>query len=546
MTSPRPAGAAPGTATADYLRVHRDTPRGPRRPPLFKQYPGSVRIPLPWPAAPHPGRFAGSLALLGSLASAYAPTRFQFYTTAAMATLGGFPATNTAPTLRGGVRRAVPSGGAYYPAELYLAVTGGFAPGPGVYHYDATHHTLETLATDDPQASLRAALGRAPTPYTLLVSCRMWKNASTYGAFGYRLGCLDTGALAGQLLHRAPDGTDLRLVFDDRTLDALLGLDPDIESVYAVVLAGPPPAAPPAPAPHADAPAAAAPQRPAPGANAVRGLESDLELRAAAHPSAVRLHHASLRGATADRARDVPTSDAFRRSPGRDGPTAADRWRRPAESGRRIDLPEPLALPESLDPARADAALRSAVRFTGDAMTVRQLGTLLAWLLTGYRCDITGTRAGAGRLAAYCLPSRVTGLAPGPYAYDPATHSLRSAPGGDGHGFTPTGVLGGLRTATARLFLFADTDPGRRGYGDRWYRMQHVLAGIAVQRCRLAASAVGIGCRPVSDHDSAAVRAMFGVPRGQVDVVQLLVGPAAPRAGVVDIGLSGQPEGRGA
>jgi SagB-type dehydrogenase family enzyme len=424
-----------------------------------------------------------------------------------MTALGGQP--YSAPVAANqGVRRAVPSGGAYYPAELYAAVVGDASLPGGVYHYDAVHHTLEELATGDPRPWLRAALGREPGPCTLLVTCRLWKNSPKYTVFGYRLGCVDTGVLAGQLLAAGPAPVRIQFTAADDRLGDPLGLDPELEAVYAAVT----------PAVPAEFAAARPSATVAPPVRARSlGLMLDRRMAGEAHPAAVRLHGASRRatvGAAAPR------------------PAAAHH---PAP----IDLPPPA----TVDSGQARGIRHSAGRFGAAPVPAAALATVLRYLAAGYPSDLPGTEPWCAHLTAYCAIERVPDIPPGVYRYDPATHTLAPLRAGLDGGLRAvrTDATGTLRTPAACVFLFTDLAAGTKLAGDRWYRIASLLAGIAVQQAGLAAAVVGLGCRPSFAYRAEPARALFGLPDRQVDLVQLVLGHEVAQHGVVDLDLAGAP-----
>ncbi|MFD0473631.1 nitroreductase family protein [Nonomuraea thailandensis] len=56
-----------------------------------------------------------------------------------------------------------------------------------------------------------------------------------------------------------------------------------------------------------------------------------------------------------------------------------------------------------------------------------------------------------------------------------------------------------LRGAAAVLIPVGDPVAGARTFGDRWYRMQQMEAGLIAQRATLAATALGLAARIHSD-----------------------------------------------
>ena len=139
-------------------------------------------------------------------------------------------------------RRNVASGGALYPAEIYLCLKGFRGLRAGVYHYDPKGHRLILLREGDLTHYVQDALGieleEDEGSFYLLLTVRFCKNFFKYFNFSYRLHGLDTGVLAGQLL------TLLKVLgmhatvhynFVDQDLRHLLNIDLHEETIYAVI-----------------------------------------------------------------------------------------------------------------------------------------------------------------------------------------------------------------------------------------------------------------------------------------------------------------------
>jgi SagB-type dehydrogenase family enzyme len=150
--------------------------------------------------------------------------------------------------------RAVPSGGALYPLEVYAVLARVEHVEPGLYHLDPMRPALEVLTLGaSPLAALREAAvypeiveGCAAT---LLVTGVFWRSRFKYGLRGYRFALLEAGHLVQNVLLMCV-ALGLAAVplggFYDRPVDELLGADGVNESVlYAVCLgrraADPPP-----------------------------------------------------------------------------------------------------------------------------------------------------------------------------------------------------------------------------------------------------------------------------------------------------------------
>jgi SagB-type dehydrogenase family enzyme len=142
--------------------------------------------------------------------------------------------------------RAVPSGGALYPLELYAAVLqdGGLAM--GLYHVDPLSPGLEVIRSGLGAEEL-AALSSYPDTVSscavlVLVAAIFGRTRFKYGLRGYRFALLEAGHVAQNLILAA---TALGIAsvplgaFYDRRVDAFLGLDGVNESTLYAIALGP-------------------------------------------------------------------------------------------------------------------------------------------------------------------------------------------------------------------------------------------------------------------------------------------------------------------
>jgi SagB-type dehydrogenase family enzyme len=145
------------------------------------------------------------------------------------------------------VRRPVPSAGALYPLELYVAALAVSGVEPGVYHYDPFRHRLALLGPA-PFRELGQALvdpGLVDVAAAIVVvTAVFWRSRVKYGARGYRFALLEAGHLVQNALLAA---ADLHLAalpvggFHDVVLDRVVAADGlDEACLYALVLAGAP------------------------------------------------------------------------------------------------------------------------------------------------------------------------------------------------------------------------------------------------------------------------------------------------------------------
>ncbi|MBQ1065846.1 hypothetical protein [Micromonospora sp. D75] len=487
--------------TGRYLAAVRDDTGQPTAylPPCGKRYPGATRRPLRWPG---PGS-----ALTGAPPDTRTPSRL-------------LPGWHT-------LRRSVPSGGAFHPNEIYLAWAGSPDLAAGVYHYDPPHHCLELLRPGSPAARLDRLLGVAAAPrHALLLTHRPWKNTSKYGAFGYRLGIVDSGVLLAQLLTSPVDATP-RLDLDPALAGELLGLDAELEATYAAIEF---------PA-YADVPGTPLASGGPPPAT---GLDHDRLGHDAAHPSAVALHRARYdRPADAD----PPSAD---RLPADGGPARrlpADRLPVGPAAGRALDLPP--ARPLDLVAA---AARRASAANLGPGLTAGQVADILA---------CAAGRASSPALAAlarqplypeiWCLARAVDGIPADAYRYQPHHHRLvpTGPPGAaDDAAAYPHRVDRRMVTRGATLYLVhAGSRPVDQLSPASFHRL-HLLAGVALHLAGLAATATGAASRALGGLTADAVAARLGLPDGASPLTQLLVGTPAPRPGALAAHLTeGNPHG---
>lgn len=140
--------------------------------------------------------------------------------------------------------RAVPSGGALFPLEVYVIPWHVEGLPLALYHFDPLRRVLEWLRGGNLAADVRAAtvyddlaLGGG---VLFVVSGVFWRTRFKYGLRGYRFALLECGHLAQNIL-LAATAFGLRSVpiggFYDRRVDELLGLDGVNEStLYAVAV----------------------------------------------------------------------------------------------------------------------------------------------------------------------------------------------------------------------------------------------------------------------------------------------------------------------
>jgi SagB-type dehydrogenase family enzyme len=144
--------------------------------------------------------------------------------------------------------RAVPSGGALYPLELYVAALHVDGLGPGLYHFDPLRPSLAVVG-DSVTAGDVAALSTYPEivgacAAVIFVAAVFGRTRFKYGVRGYRFALLEAGHV-GQNVLLAATALGLGAVplggYYDRLTDQFLGLDGVNEStLYTLAVGGVP------------------------------------------------------------------------------------------------------------------------------------------------------------------------------------------------------------------------------------------------------------------------------------------------------------------
>jgi SagB-type dehydrogenase family enzyme len=135
--------------------------------------------------------------------------------------------------------RSVPSAGALYPAEIYLAWPGLSDLKQGLYYYDIHEFLVKSLRNEDPSATLQKALAlKAPhtRQISFLLSGIFFRSAWKYRKRAFRYVMLDIGHLIETLyfsLRLFGISCSIHYDFDDELLCRLAGLDGKREACFA-------------------------------------------------------------------------------------------------------------------------------------------------------------------------------------------------------------------------------------------------------------------------------------------------------------------------
>jgi SagB-type dehydrogenase family enzyme len=480
-----------------------------KAPGNFKLYRGCEQIPLGYePLAHQAARVCLSGKHLGQMLSdIYGFTR-QCHT------IGSLPVPapdSSSPGRRSRqfvLHRPVASGGALFPCELYLLI-GQEKPLPaGLYHYDAVHHALDILRQGDNSAHASACLAlpsSLPT-FTLLLSCLFWKSGYKYGAFSYRLHSLDIGVVIAQcqaVIARYGLTTCVHYQFLDSAINQLPGLDDLYESIYAVITCTETrrgeqrrehhaPLIQLEPLSFLTEPAAA------PGTSLAQW------------PLLEQLHHASC----------ICSPDSFRRIgrlPAIMPPAALD----------TVLLPRCSPLPDLLTGLHERRSASG--YFWPGTLALQQLADLFLLCTQRYASDLDGNSASLQHTLFYCAVHKVEGLEEGIYYYQPEKHSLELVRAGD--------VCADIQRLQTNLNFMMNNvnicilqvvcyEDGFQAYGDRWYRIQNMEAGIAIQRLSLAAAALKLECRVSLGFHVQAANALLSLPPDFHCIAEVMIASA--------------------
>ena len=141
--------------------------------------------------------------------------------------------------------RAVPSGGALYPLELFVAALRVDGLEPGLYHFDPLRSCLESVRTGLDAAEV-AAVSTYPEIVDgcaafLVIAAVFGRTRFKYGLRAYRFALLEAGHV-GQNVLLAATALGFAAVplggFYDRRTDEFLGLDGVNESTLYTIAVG--------------------------------------------------------------------------------------------------------------------------------------------------------------------------------------------------------------------------------------------------------------------------------------------------------------------
>jgi len=457
------------------------------QPRTTKAYEGADPLPLPR-VSPEPTRTAGDV-LSGKPPSRPEPVPSNVEDLARVLFLAYAP---TAVMRHAGgehVLRSVPSAGALYPTEIYLACGGVRGLEDGLYHYGPLEGRLHRLRDRD------IFPGQHAPAIRFFLSAVAFRSAWKYRARSYRYHLLDTGhAVESLVLALAALGRSgtVGLDFDDDGLNRLLGLDTAREVALAWVdpsgEKGPDPMPDPSPLPESVL-------------RASRTSEAEVD-----YPAMREIHE---QGKTVHRPaeKDMPPSMVHRLG---------------LEPASWSAIPAAGSRPSGASYADVVQARRSSRNFVREPLSPEAFSLLAATLVSGGSGSNPPAAVGVGMIVG-----RVEGTPPGFYLLDPGRGRFGAVRAGDLTSPMARICLDQAWAAGAALHVLfmAELDLLDRIRGARGYRHAMLEAGRLGHRTYLAATALGLGCCGIGAFYDSEAHALLGLGDGARLLYLMAVGP---------------------
>jgi SagB-type dehydrogenase family enzyme len=368
--------------------------------------------------------------------------------------------------------RSVASAGALYPFELYAAVRDVVGLPDGLYHHTVALHALTLLRSGNlmPTIAKSVKLIRAQRPSAVFfLTSIFFRSSWKYRDRAYRYNLLDTGHLAENLmlaLRALSLEFELLYDFDDRKVNALLGLDTNREVCLAVASVS----VEQAPEIDGDPPMKGAPKGLA-SASRVAGKEIDYPLIRAVHESTYRIEK--------PQAVTPPVLESLGLS---------------IEPGEK--LPAEFEWPEVMNYSDAIFRRRSNRNFVRTKLSAQALVSLLDLLCVAHQEAPESRLIETGSVAVGFLTGEIEDLEPGFYVLDRDRRSIslvNPVPMID----TMTHVCldqQWLRNCSVHFLFICNLKRVHKAWGPRGYRHALMTAGGLGQRLYVGATAMRIGC----------------------------------------------------
>ncbi|WP_283152619.1 SagB/ThcOx family dehydrogenase [Guptibacillus hwajinpoensis] len=407
-------------------------------------------------------------------------------------------------------RRFPPSGGGLYPSELYLYLKLDELPN-GIYHYDVAHHRLLLLRKGHFDSYLSSALGSSSHLSScfgaVIITTMFWKNFFKYNNFSYRLQGLDAGALIGQLLEVSKCFRfypKVHFQFLDSAINHLLGLEELEESTYAVIPLSKHNIV------HEEAPGECSAVELVKEIPKIKPTHYQRSQNVLPFPEIAQLHHATLLESTGLIRGLKKSEEKFEDKP-------------------KIALPKAREITKDLAHV-CQNRYSPEMDFNGQRIDQIQLASLLkeSTDFYAYANDLDKEENQLPRVSIYGCFYHVEGIPNGAYRYDPTSHSLLTIKEGDFRLDLQAGMSlhnVNLHQVPICLHLVGDRTYHKAELGYRGYRIQHMEAGMLLQRLLLTASALGMNGHPLLGFDINGCDDIYELEAAQkTTIIQIPVG----------------------
>lgn len=494
------------------------------QPSRYKTYPGLRRFALD---AFAPLRFSGDLC---APVADYpiVPDRLIClgHLLALSAGVNSFPQVRSETSIEASQRflRAVPSGGALYPWEIYVYWRERESLPQGLYHYDPAHHELALLAEGNFDRLVEESLGNGNEALTadvlLFASTVYWKSYFKYRDYCAHLQSLDIGVLVSQLSYLAPAlgfQSNTLLNFRDEPLCNLLGISLDDEAVHAVVYLR-----------HATSEA----EDSTPTQVSKAATNTGSEPPVASYPPALERSREVL---PAYMVRLLNRASVIHAEKMKHGAAPPSQW--PGNVQEAI----PLANRFKTATRPLGAVLRERrtgiAAFSSQQLEQGELRSLLSFASLDPPVDIGGPVGVSSCVSLFVAAHRVKGVDPGIYRYEPTLEALLPICRRPARALaTELQQLYRLQnlcflSAAAVVFVVGDYARALALYGNRGFRYLDHAAGWVVQRSTLAAGAADLGCHPIFGLRKRSAGVLLGIPADDCGLLVSVVIGSRPMGG---------------